>query len=132
MSHLSQATIRKRLEAIRDESAALFRTTRNGLAGQVVNRTVGDSVESVDHEVNSTVTALEISVAQQRHRAACIALTRLAAGTYGVCLDCRKAIPWKRLAANLLAGRCRPCQEEAEQHGNPNMHSVHHSLFPEA
>lgn len=132
MSHLSQATIRRRLEAIRDETAKLFRSTRSGLAGQVANHTVGDLLESVDHEVNATVTALEISVAQQRHRAACIALKRLAAGTYGVCLDCRTPIPWKRLAANLLAGRCRPCQEEAEQQGDPNIRSVHHTLFPEA
>ena len=36
---------------------------------------------------------------------------RLAAGTYGVCIDCEALVPYARLAAYPTAKRCLACQE---------------------
>ncbi len=42
------------------------------------------------------------------------ALARMAAGTYGECVDCGNDIPYARLAANPSASRCIACQEKLE------------------
>jgi len=42
------------------------------------------------------------------------ALTRIAAGTYGVCVECNVPIEFHRLKAYPTAKRCRPCQVEYE------------------
>ena len=42
------------------------------------------------------------------------ALTRMADGTYGDCVDCGKVIPYARLEANPSAARCIACQERVE------------------
>jgi DnaK suppressor protein len=42
------------------------------------------------------------------------ALSRFAAGAYGICADCGKPIPAARLAARPDAVRCRQCQETFE------------------
>jgi len=42
------------------------------------------------------------------------ALTRMADGTYGDCIDCERPIPYARLAANPSAARCIACQERVE------------------
>jgi DnaK suppressor protein len=39
-------------------------------------------------------------------------LSRIDAGTYGLCLECEEAISQKRLAAIPWARHCVPCQEE--------------------
>ena len=43
-----------------------------------------------------------------------LALLRLDAGTYGVCIDCAALIPEARLKAKPEAQRCIPCQEKIE------------------
>jgi DnaK suppressor protein len=47
------------------------------------------------------------------------ALTRLARGEYGFCVDCRETIPDKRLTALPFALRCRDCEDlhEANERG---------------
>jgi DnaK suppressor protein len=47
-----------------------------------------------------------------------LALLRLEAGTYGVCIDCAAVIPAARLKAKPEAQRCLPCQEKME-HSHP-------------
>lgn len=42
------------------------------------------------------------------------ALTRIADGTYGQCVDCGEPIPPARLAVNPSAARCIACQERFE------------------
>ena len=46
------------------------------------------------------------------------ALTALAEGTYGVCIDCEEPIPLERLENLPSARRCRNCQERVE-HADP-------------
>lgn len=36
---------------------------------------------------------------------------RLAAGTYGTCIDCEVPVPYQRLTAYPTAKRCLPCQQ---------------------
>ena len=43
-----------------------------------------------------------------------LALLRLEAGTYGVCVDCAAVIPESRLKARPEAQRCMACQEKIE------------------
>ena len=43
------------------------------------------------------------------------ALTRIEAGSYGLCTDCDATIPAARLQASPEAMRCIACQEKAEQ-----------------
>jgi RNA polymerase-binding transcription factor DksA len=40
---------------------------------------------------------------------------RIAAGRYGICIDCNDPIDHKRLEAYPTAKRCRPCQEIREK-----------------
>ncbi|MBJ7334321.1 MAG: TraR/DksA C4-type zinc finger protein [Thermoleophilia bacterium] len=42
------------------------------------------------------------------------ALSRIAAGSYGVCIDCGEAIPEKRLTALPASARCIECQRKQE------------------
>lgn len=44
-----------------------------------------------------------------------IALQRIAAGTYGVCVRCGKPIDRERLEAHPTAKRCLPCQQYHER-----------------
>ncbi len=43
------------------------------------------------------------------------ALSRIDAGTYGLCTDCGVSIPAARLQASPEAQRCIACQQQAEQ-----------------
>lgn len=45
------------------------------------------------------------------------ALRRIAAGTYGVCVDCGDAVEMRRLEKSPHAARCQPCQAAAERAG---------------
>jgi DnaK suppressor protein len=53
------------------------------------------------------------------------ALSRLSAGSYGVCVECQQLIPRGRLEAELTAIRCVQCQELYEkthaEGGTPSM-----------
>ena len=42
------------------------------------------------------------------------ALARIAAGSYGVCVDCGQAIPDKRLTTLPASARCIECQRKQE------------------
>jgi RNA polymerase-binding transcription factor DksA len=48
-------------------------------------------------------------------RAVEAARERLKAGTYGVCLDCGNAIPWRRMLAQPAALRCVTCEKKREK-----------------
>ncbi|HEY7902098.1 MAG TPA: TraR/DksA family transcriptional regulator [Casimicrobiaceae bacterium] len=46
-----------------------------------------------------------------------VALTRIADGSYGVCVDCGQPIAPARLAVSPSAARCIACQERLERRG---------------
>ena len=47
------------------------------------------------------------------------ALERLDRGRYGLCVDCSKPIPRKRLEILPFARRCLPCEGNKERHARP-------------
>jgi DnaK suppressor protein len=68
----------------------------------------GTSLADADREEAS----LEVLTAQQERVKA--ALARVAAGTYGRCVDCGRELPDERLDARPEAERCVDCQQKAE------------------
>jgi DnaK suppressor protein len=65
---------------------------------------------SVNHQVllnkvNKRITAINASIGRINDK------------TYGICCDCNRAIPKKRLVSHWTAKRCVPCQEAHERLG---------------
>jgi DnaK suppressor protein len=52
------------------------------------------------------------------------ALSRLEAGTYGMCVSCKEPIPKKRLAAVPWTPYCITCQEAADESGDRNGRAI--------
>ncbi|WP_437557435.1 TraR/DksA family transcriptional regulator [Acidithiobacillus sulfuriphilus] len=74
-------------------------------------RDIGD--DSVLDLVESLVLARDLREAQAL-RAVNLALERIQAGTYGVCVDCGEEIPVARLRVESEAERCVACQRHWE------------------
>lgn len=101
---------------------------RASLTGQLVSLRGGNvgraeaSAEHFGHPEDSTAqtnTERELEFALDAHESAELrlveeALSRMEAGTYGVCVDCGTEIPPARLKAAPEAARCIPCQEKVE------------------
>ena len=67
-----------------------------------------------ESELLDEVSATLARIAAQATEDIVDALVQLAAGTYGYCLDCHKAIPAGRLDALVLAVRCVACERARE------------------
>lgn len=101
---------------------------RASLTGQLVSLRGGNvgraeaSAEHFGHPEDSTAqtnTERELEFALDAHESAELrlveeALSRMEAGTYGVCVDCGTEIPPARLKAAPEAARCIACQEKVE------------------
>jgi RNA polymerase-binding transcription factor DksA len=84
---------------------------------------VGDTSDAADEAAASLlrdVTEAEVvrDVGELRDIAA--AEARIAAGRYGVCIDCGNAIGFKRLEAYPTAKRCIACQQRREKTRAPS------------
>ena len=74
-----------------------------------------DSMDPADAGANLSETdrtAAVLHSAQQQRGNVLAALTRMADGTYGLCLDCAKPVPEGRLEARPDASRCVNCQSK--------------------
>jgi RNA polymerase-binding transcription factor DksA len=72
--------------------------------------TTGDTVATlVERKVGTAVQTR----AHTRHAAIVDALRRLATGTYGICVSCRRPIPYGRLVAMPEAPQCITCAPPA-------------------
>lgn len=101
---------------------------RASLTGQLVSLRGGNvgraeaSAEHFGHPEDSTAqtnTERELEFALDAHESAELrlvedALSRMEAGTYGLCIDCGTEIPAARLKAAPEAARCIACQEKVE------------------
>lgn len=101
---------------------------RASLTGQLVSLRGGNvgraeaSAEHFGHPEDSTAqtnTERELEFALDAHESAELrlvedALSRMEAGTYGLCIDCGTEIPAARLQAAPEAARCIACQEKVE------------------
>jgi DnaK suppressor protein len=104
----------RRLQALREEIRQELLESDQAhfieLAGQVYDTgeaSVADLLEDVElADVSRHVGAIrEIDAA----------LLRIAQGTYGMCIDCGKAIGIERLEAQPAAARCQSCQTRWEE-----------------
>jgi RNA polymerase-binding transcription factor DksA len=78
-----------------------------GEATDVGDESVADLLSDVSHaEVARDVNDLRDTIAAEG---------RIAAGTYGVCIDCAADIEYQRLAAYPTAKRCFRCQQNHEK-----------------
>jgi DnaK suppressor protein len=102
-----------------------FRTTlesrRDELASGGLNRealAINSSPEDLDRIQHASDRDLAMRILERsssRLREVQAALSRIDAGTFGVCIDCEEDISAKRLAAVPWASYCIVCQETADR-----------------
>ena len=106
--------LRKRMEELRSEIDLIRARKREDPA----TRIAGEAPDPVDQSMVAIAIATESAQLQHDEdemREADEALGRIAAGSYGVCLRCGKAIERARLEANPAAKRHALCQEEHDK-----------------
>lgn len=113
---MDTATALKRLEEMRDEldrSIAVLKGEQPAEeAASLYPVDPADAGTSLS-EADRTQAILE---AAQRQRTQVLeALDRVNEGTYGICIDCGKAVPEGRLEARPEAARCVACQAKADR-----------------
>jgi DnaK suppressor protein len=121
---LGQKEIGVLRQQLRDRARALREEIRQGLVKydedqyQAIADRVGDFEERSVADLLTDIDLSEIDrdVAELKDVEA--ALTAVAEGTYGVCIDCEEPIPLERLEKLPSARRCRNCQERFE-HADP-------------
>lgn len=107
-----------RKQVMREEVRAGFA----GLRGETIEDILAGTTDAGD--ISSANVLTEVSNAEvvrdtTELRDIVAAEARIAAGTYGNCIDCAKPVPYARLAAYPTAKRCIRCQEIREQ-GRPS------------
>jgi RNA polymerase-binding transcription factor DksA len=105
-----QARERSLRERIAERREALDAAARApDPAGDVGEVAFGRTSAEVEHDL------IELSLKELAEIAA--VRERIAAGTYGECVECGEPIDPARLEINLLARRCAACQALAEKQG---------------
>ena len=109
---LTRAQLRELERDLRDERARLERSMMSAVkagGSTLVNDGSPAIAETAESEFGI---ALETRT-RARHEALLDAFRRLEAGTYGVCVGCRKPIPYGRLLAMPETARCVVCAARA-------------------
>lgn len=114
---LRMGEFERRLRRERRAAYDAFVTTDGELAS-CERHSPGDFMD--DAATGTTCRVLANLEERDRHVLAEIeaAETRLAAGTYGTCENCGRAIPFERLRAIPAARLCRVCEEIVERTGD--------------
>jgi len=121
MTHLTDAQLKQQKQLLNDEVVRLRNEIRDhlleadkaqyaDLAGQV-HDLADESVADLLGDVNVTVMGHLISELRETEAA----LQRISTGSYGLCEDCGKDIPYSRLQAYPTARRCIADQERHEK-----------------
>jgi DnaK suppressor protein len=108
------AGLEDRLEALRDELAALLASTVEGARPVDLDQPIGRLSRMDAMQQQSMLTANRAAVSQRRQRVEA-ALRRIGEDEYGDCVRCGEAIDPRRLAAQPEAPLCVPCQELRER-----------------
>ena len=108
----------KKLGARKLEMRDEIRTGLAGLRGETIEDILAGTTDAGD--ISSANQLTEISNAEVARDTAELrdivaAEARIAAGTYGICVDCAVPVLYARLEAYPTAKRCIPCQEIREQ-----------------
>ena len=115
-----EAIIRREHKRLMSELREEIEQSRQETFGAVEGG-VGDSADESVADLLSDLDAAEITRDLGDVRALEAAIARLAAGTYGQCVDCRTDIPVARLRAQPAALRCVACQAVYEKtHAHPS------------
>ncbi|NUQ46040.1 MAG: TraR/DksA family transcriptional regulator [Phycisphaerae bacterium] len=98
----------------RNQILAALRSNRDQLAGAQRNYAdIGDRAsEGFEDEIAAGLLSIESDQLDEIEGA----LDRIAAGTFGACIDCGKPIPRKRLEVLPFAKRCLSCEGQKERH----------------
>lgn len=106
--------LRQRRLTLRNEiRATLLRADAERYAN--IAERIGDVEDRSLAELLADVSHAEVERDLQELADVNLALQRMSAGTYGVCIVCHNAIPASRLAAFPTAKRCLRCQQTHEQ-----------------
>jgi DnaK suppressor protein len=105
--------LRADLEQVVRESEATIATLLAQESDEDDNVVEDDADEAADFTESDREEAM-VEAAQARRAEALEALSRMAAGSYGVCVDCGKQIPEARLQFRPEAARCVEDQERFE------------------
>ena len=105
--------LRADLEQVVRESEATIATLLAQESDEDDNVVEDDADEAADFTESDREEAM-VDAAQARRAEALQALARMAAGTYGVCVECGKQIPEARLQFRPEAARCVEDQERFE------------------
>jgi DnaK suppressor protein len=102
-----------------------FRRALQAELGNGGNNREGLAIETSPDELDRTQSANDrdyamsnLERASTRLREVRLALRRVDAGTFGICLGCEENIKLKRLAAVPWASSCRVCQETTDRGQN--------------
>jgi DnaK suppressor protein len=86
---------------------------RHGRAGQRTD--ARDDIDLSDTDIQGDIEFALIQMRADTLSRIDVALSRLAAGDYGACVDCKGEIAPRRLHALPFAVRCQACEERREQ-----------------
>ena len=75
----------------------------------------GDQVDQAERRTRLAVRDAEVARDEAELRDIEAALERIAAGSFGECIDCAADIAVRRLDVQPAAARCLPCQEQYEK-----------------
>ncbi|MGE5358261.1 MAG: TraR/DksA family transcriptional regulator [Bacteroidales bacterium] len=109
--------LRELLERRRSELMGQLQATLRDVSAtrEVERHEVRDDMEQNEVEARHDVNAALLEIRAETLRRIDEALRRLAAHSYGCCVDCGRQIAVVRLAALPFATRCTGCEEEREQ-----------------
>ena len=94
---------------------------KNGISGReaLAIEVCADELDRTQHAQERDLAMGGLDRNARRLREVRTALSRIDAGTFGICLDCEKEISMKRLSAMPWTASCIVCQEAAETVGQP-------------
>ncbi|HEX6016625.1 MAG TPA: TraR/DksA family transcriptional regulator [Burkholderiaceae bacterium] len=121
MSSLTPDQQHRLAERMRERKASLLAEIRTALAPTARSQFVdllGQGGDAADESVASLlrdITESEVVRDVGEVRDIVAAEQRLAAGRFGICIDCGEAIEYKRLEAYPTAKRCLACQQHREK-----------------
>ncbi|MGB0212214.1 TraR/DksA family transcriptional regulator [Algiphilus sp.] len=109
-----ETTLSRRLAQLRDEVRATIERSGDERAQSVADQ-VTDLKDTAFASMAADLDLADIERDATEIRDIDAALTRLAEGHFGICVDCGDAIPAARLNAYPSAARCVACQEQFER-----------------
>jgi RNA polymerase-binding transcription factor DksA len=121
MSELTRTELDHLVRALAESKARLLQEIREVLArtgDERYARLAGEAADAGDESVAdllSDVSQAEVARDVNEVRDIIAAEARIAAGTYGTCIDCDADIEYRRLAAYPTAKRCFRCQQNHEK-----------------